>query len=58
MAESERIAYGDHEVADLYFIRIANRQIDQVVRVDLEDRDVRGGIRTDDFGIERVIVEE
>jgi hypothetical protein len=58
MTQAERIADRDHEIADLHLIRIADRQIDQIVGFNLDDGYVGRGIRAHDFRIQGIIVEQ
>ena len=52
VAETERVADSEDEVADAYAFRIAYRHVGQPLRVYLDNRDVRRGIRANDLGIE------
>ena len=58
MAEAERIADGDDEIADFRAIGIGDRQVDEVAGLDLEHRDVGAGIGADDFRLQRAVVEQ
>ena len=53
LAEAEGIADGDHEIADLELVGVADRQRDQVVRLDLQHGDVGPGIAADQLGGKR-----
>jgi hypothetical protein len=50
--QSERVADRDDEIADLQTIRIAERDLRQVLRLDLQQRDVGRRIAADDFRLE------
>ena len=52
LAQIERIADGDHEIADREFVGVAERQRFEVVGVDLQQRDVGLRVAADQFGLE------
>ena len=58
MAEAEWIADRDDKISDFYEVRIADRYVDQVFGVDLEDGDVRCRIGAYDFCVQGVVIEE
>src|SRR6056297_188389 len=56
--QAEGIADGDDEIADLEDVGVADGQFDQPVFLDLQQRDVRAWVRTDDLGFQRAVVEQ
>ena len=58
MAESERIAYRNDEVAHLDDVRVTDRDGRETFRVHLQDSDVGQCIGADDGSVERVLVEQ
>jgi hypothetical protein len=57
VAQAERIAYCNNEIADFHIARIANGKFDKVPGFDLDYRDVGRGVRSHDLGIEGLIIE-
>ena len=49
MPNTERVAHREHDVPDLQFVAIGNGDCGQIFGIDFEDRDVGGGIGSDDF---------
>ena len=58
MAKTERIADREHEITDTHNFRIANRHFDQPIRFDLEQRNIGGCIRADNYRIEDLAINQ
>ena len=58
LAEAERIADGDHEIADLEILRIAERQRGEVLGFDLHQGHVGAGVAADQLRLEGAAVLE
>ena len=50
LADAEGIAHGEHHVADGDFAAVGERQRGQVIRLDLDERDIRLRVGADEFG--------
>ena len=58
LADAERVADRQHDVADADLVRVADGEGVQVLRVDLQHREVARRIGADDLGVERALVRE
>ena len=56
--EAERLADRDHPFADLQLVGVADRDLRQVLRLDLEQRHVGALVGADDLGLELALVGE
>ena len=55
-AEAERVADGDHVLADAHRVAVAERQLRQAAGVDLDEREVGLLVGADHLGVELAVV--
>ena len=56
--KAERVTDGNNEIAYLGLVRIAERDLRQLIRRHFQDRDIGAGVGANDLGIEHAIVEQ